>query len=164
MNFATLFQTLEALQLSTAIRENSWLFPLLESIHVIAISLVFGIIALVDLRLLGVALLERTVTRLMSQLLPLAWTAFAVALLTGSTLFASNATAYAHNLFFRMKLVLIVAAGINMLVFHVFGCQNMQAWDAAPRTPWRARTAALISLSIWLSVVACGRWIGFTMI
>src|SRR5688572_18192901 len=80
-----------------AIRTSALAFPWLESVHVLAIALVFGSIAVMDLRLLGLASLKRPVTQLAHEILPLTWVAFAVALITGVAMFTSNATEYVHN-------------------------------------------------------------------
>jgi cbb3-type cytochrome oxidase subunit 1 len=164
MSLDTLYQWLEATGPATAIRENALLFPTIESTHVVAITLVFGTIATIDLRLLCFASLATRVSRLTASLLPWTWGAFIVAALTGSLLFISNATAYAHNSFFQAKLLLMVGAALNMVMFHWLGSRDIASWDALPRTPARARVAGALSLLIWISVVACGRWIGFTML
>src|SRR5580700_11173777 len=100
MWLASLFRSIEATGIATAIRENDLLFPLIESIHVLATTLVFGIIAVVDLRLLGLASLGRRTTKLMAELLPSTWVAFAISAITGTLLFASNAKEYAGNFYF----------------------------------------------------------------
>ena len=164
MALDSFYQWLEATGPATAIRENAHFFPLIESIHVVAITLVFGTIAVVDLRLLCLASLESRISRLTRGLLPWTWLAFGTAAVTGSLLFSSNAAAYGHNFYFQSKLVLMLAAGINMGVFHFFGMRGIEQWDALPRTPLRARLAGAISLLLWIAVVACGRWIGFTML
>ncbi|HEU4626676.1 MAG TPA: DUF6644 family protein [Steroidobacteraceae bacterium] len=146
-----------------AIRANELLFPWFESVHVLAITLVLGSIAVVDLRLLGLASRNRPVTRLIREVLPVTWSAFAVAVLTGGTLFASNAVNYAHNGPFQMKMLLMLLAGLNMLVFHFVTYRSVAEWDEAPRTPFAARFAGGFSITIWLAIVAFGRWIGFTI-
>src|SRR6202163_3516084 len=102
---------LQTTTVATAISENEILFPWIESVHVLAIVLVVGTISIVDLRLLGVASLDRPVRRLMHDMLPYTWGVFGVAATTGSLLFASKATTYAHNFFFQGKMVLIALAG-----------------------------------------------------
>ena len=164
MSLDAFYRWLEATAPATAIRETSILFPTLESVHVVAITLMFGTIASVDLRLLCLGSMQSKVSTLTRSLLPWTWGAFAVAAITGSLLFSSNATTYAHNGYFQAKLLLILAAALNMLVFHSIGARNMDTWDAQPRTPAGARVAGAVSLLIWVAVVACGRWIGFTML
>lgn len=155
---------LEATTVATAIRENALLFPTIESVHVVAITLMLGTIAIVDLRLLCLGSMQSCVSKITASLLPWTWGAFAVAATTGSLLFSSNATAYAHNTFFQVKLLLMLGAAVNMLVFHSTGMKRLPSWDTELRTPLSARTAGALSLLIWVAVVACGRWIGFTML
>jgi hypothetical protein len=109
------------------ILENEVLFPWIESIHVLAIVLVVGTISIIDLRLIGIASLDRAATRLMRDVLPWTWGAFVIAVITGSLLFSSNAPKYAHNFFFQGKMVLLAAAGVNMAIFHMFGLRVRRA-------------------------------------
>ena len=161
--FGDLISYLEGGALADAVRENDLLFPLIESLHVLAICLVVGSIFAVDLRLLGVASRSLPVSSVTRGILPLTWGAFAVAVGSGGLLFISNATKYLGNGFFIAKLVLIGAAGINMLIFHAVGARGQAAWDKDARPPLAARVAGGASVLLWIGVVACGRWIGFTM-
>jgi hypothetical protein len=154
---------LQATPLAKAISENELLFPWIESVHVLAIVLVVGTISIVDLRLLGVASLDRSVSRLMQDVLPVTWGAFVVAAITGSLMFSSDAVNYAHNFFFRGKLVLLALAGLNMAVFHLVGIGDVAQWGITRQTPLSAKAAAAVSLLVWMTVVAFGRGIGFTM-
>jgi hypothetical protein len=164
MPLDSFYAWLEATGPATAIRENALLFPTIESIHVLAITLVFGTIATIDLRLLCFASLESRVSRLTASLLPWTWGAFIVAAITGTLLFSSNAAAYGHNPYFQAKLLLMLGAAFNMATFHWVGSRDIASWDALPHAPPRARVAGALSLLIWIGVVACGRWIGFTML
>jgi hypothetical protein len=154
---------LEGTPIAVAIRENEVLFPWIESLHVLAIALVVGTISIVDLRLIGLASRNRAVTVLMREVLPYTWIAFGVAVITGLLLFSSNAPKYAHNFYFQAKMALLVLAGCNMAAFHRIGTREIVHWDAAGRTPVAAKTAGGISLLVWIAVVVCGRWIGFTL-
>jgi len=163
VEFDRAFGWLQATPVAKAISENEILFPWIESVHVLAIVLVVGTISIVDLRLLGVASLDRSARRLMQDVLPFTWGAFVVAAITGSLMFASDAVNYAHNFFFRGKLVLLMLAGLNMAVFHLIGVGNIARWGVTRQTPWPAKAAAAVSLLVWIAVVAFGRGIGFTM-
>ena len=155
---------LQSTSVARAIGENEILFPWIESVHVLAIVLVVGTISIVDLRLLGIASHDLTVRRLMRDVIPYTWGAFAVAAITGSLLFSSDAVHYARNFFFLGKLVLLALAGLNMAVFHLVGVGDIERWDTGTgQTPVAAKAAAIISLLVWISVVAFGREIGFTM-
>jgi hypothetical protein len=138
-------------------------FPWLESLHVIAIVTVAGTIAIVDLRLLGVASHKRSVGLLMKELLPFTWVAFATAFVSGSLLFISNASAYAHNTQFQVKMILIVLAGLNMAFFNAITSRTLQSWDELPLPPKAAKLAGLCSLALWTCIIFFGRWIGFTL-
>jgi hypothetical protein len=157
------FQWVYDLPIAEHIRANELAFPWLESVHVLAITLVLGSIAVADLRLLGLASVKRPVSQLLHEVLPVTWVAFAVALITGGLMFTSNAVEYVHNTPFQFKMLLLVLAGLNMLVFQLVTFRGVGGWDEAARTPAGARFAGAFSLLCWIGVVAFGRWIGFTI-
>jgi hypothetical protein len=160
---ADLISYFENSRLADNIRENDLLFPFIESVHVLSICLVVGSILAVDLRLLGLASIRRSVSRVTHGILPLTWCAFVVAVASGGLLFISNATKYLGNGFFIAKLFLIGAAGLNMVIFHAISAKDLPRWENETRLPLTARLAGGLSILLWVAVVACGRWIGFTM-
>jgi hypothetical protein len=157
------FQRIHDWPIAAWIRSNGLAFPTLESVHVLAIAFVVGTIVVVDLRLLGVASVERLVTEILQEVLPFTWVAFAVAVVTGFLMFTSNAVGYAHNAPFQFKLMMMVLAGTNMLCFHLITLRGVNAWDSFALTSPGARFAGAFSLFCWMCVVAFGRWIGFTI-
>ena len=163
MALDTWLRWLEGLAIATEIREGELLFPWIEAFHVLAITIVVGMISILDLRLLGLASRERPAHRLMSDILPVTWAAFSVAVVTGLLLFAAKAVSYGHNDFFLRKLVLLALAGVNMAVFHLVTGREVERWPAGVALPMSARMAGGISLALWVSVVVAGRWIGFTL-
>lgn len=163
MSLETTLQQVYDLPLSASIRENVNAFPLIESLHVLAITLVFGTILIVDLRLVGVAAHRRSADRLIRELLPYTWAAFALAVITGTLMFISNASSYAANLEFRLKLVAIVLAGVNMAIFHSTAHRRIADWDLDLPPPAAARVSGFLSLALWTIVIILGRWIGFTL-
>jgi hypothetical protein len=158
-----LLQSLQDSAVGTAIREQTSLFPWIECVHVLALTLVIGSIAIVDLRLMGLTSRDRGVVQTTALALPVTWSAFVVAAITGGLLFSSNATVYAHNNYFLAKMMLIVLAGINMSAYHLFLGRSAGDWHTAAMTPWRARIVGGLSLCLWVAIAACGRWIGFTV-
>ena len=160
---ADLISYLENSRLADNIRENDLLFPFIELVHVLSICLVVGSILAVDLRLLGLASIRRSVSRVTHGILPLTWCAFVVAVASGGLLFISNATKYLGNGFFIAKLFLIGAAGLNMMIFHAISAKDLPRWENESRLPLPARLAGGLSILLWVAVVACGRWVGFTM-
>jgi hypothetical protein len=145
------------------VRENPFAFPGLEAVHVAAIMLVVGSIAMLDLRLIGVASRNHAVTKLANEVLPWTWLSFVVAAITGALLFTGQAGAYASNLQFQMKMGLMVLAGLNMLLFHFITWRSVNAWNSSTPTPAAAKLAGLLSLAFWIGVVICGRWVGWTV-
>ena len=163
MDLQSLFQWLYDTPVGAAIRESGTLFPWVESVHVLSITLVVGSISIVDLRLLGLASKSRAVTRLTAEVLPFTWTAFVAAAITGLLLFSSNAVKYSHNTFFIAKMALLVVAFFNMVFFHAITSRGIERWDESPGPPIPVRLAGAFSLILWIAVIVCGRWIGFTM-
>jgi hypothetical protein len=162
-DLAALLKAIQASTLGTAVRESDWLFPVIETVHVLALVTVVGTVGRLDLRLAGLLGRGRSVPDLARELLPWTWTAFGVAALTGALMFSSAATKYAANPFFQIKLALLLLAGINMMAFQLGAGRRMAQWPVAARPPAGARAAGLLSLVLWVAVVAAGRWIGYTM-
>jgi hypothetical protein len=150
---------LQGTSLAVSIAEK-W-FPLVESLHVVTMALVAGTIFIVDTRLIGLTSTKLPFTYVSDRLLPWTWGAFACSVVTGTLMFMGNATSYYDNTPFRVKMVLLVLAGLNMLFFQVVTFRGVSAWDLA-RPPGAARLAGVISVGLWCSVIGFGRWIGFT--
>lgn len=152
---------LEWLQMTpVAVSVSEVWFPWVESVHVIALALVFGTIFIVDTRLIGLTSRNLRFTYLSDALLPWTWGAFTVAAITGTLLFTSNAQGYASNTPFLVKMVLLVLAGLNMLWFQKSTYRSVATWDAGRPVP-AARTAGFLSLTLWVLIIGFGRWIGF---
>jgi hypothetical protein len=152
---------LEHRPFAVAIAESTWIFPFVETLHVLALTVVIGSVAMMDLRLLGVGSKDRAASDVIASSLPWAWTAFAVAFTAGSLMFCSKAVTYFNNIPFRIKVVCLTLAAVNMLVFHLFTARGMTEWDQG-KPPMSARFAAGFSLALWVIIVATGRWVGFT--
>jgi len=165
MSVESLLRVVESWPLAVAMRgeteSTEWLFPIVETLHVVALSIVFGSIAMLDLRLLGLSSKGTAVSRLTNEVLPWTWTAWIVAATCGSLMFMAKAHVYAGNLQFRLKFLCMAMAAVNMLVFHLGTFRHVASWDTtAP--PFSARLAGAVSMTLWISVVFFGRWVGFT--
>jgi uncharacterized membrane protein len=158
-----IWESIEYSTLGTTIAESTWMFPTIESIHVIALVTVVGMIAIVDLRLIGVASRNLAVTKLSKDTLPWVWGAFALAAITGLLLFCSKASSYVINPYFLWKMGLLVLAGLNMMYLHLTTWRTVEHWDLDPTVPFAAKLAGTLSLIFWLGVVFFGRAIGFTL-
>jgi uncharacterized membrane protein len=162
--FMAFLEWLQATAPAVFIHQKAWAFTTVAVIHVFAVSLVIGTIAMVDLRLLGFTSARRPFTELARAILPWTWAAFALAVIAGSLLFASRATEYITNTTFWIKMGIMALAGINMLVFELITMRGVKTWDAATTPPTQARLAGAISIGCWALVVVFGRWTGFTML
>lgn len=162
MDISGWLKGLEQTGLATGIRDSLYIFPLIESVHVMALAVVFGTITIVDLRLLGFASTHRPFGRMSRELLRMTWGAFVVAALTGALMFITNARVYFDNTPFRVKMVLLALAGLNMAVFHLTAGKSVARWEKAPTAPGIGKATATLSLTLWIAIIFAGRVIGFT--
>lgn len=162
MDIDAFLKSIEATGFASTIRDSIWMFPIIESLHVISFALVVGTIAIIDLRLLGLASIQRSFQRMSSDILKWTWSAFVVTVATGLTMFTTNAQIYFHNPFFRAKMVLLVLAGINVAAFELTAGRTVRNWDNAPSAPRLGKATAVASLALWISIIFMGRIIGFT--
>ncbi|MEX0617651.1 MAG: DUF6644 family protein [Pseudohongiellaceae bacterium] len=139
---------------------GTWLFPFLESIHVIAAAMVLGSILMVDLRVLGLAATRYSVETLARELTPWTWGAFAIALVTGLGMFITRAASHVLNPAFQWKMGLLLLAGINMAVFHYKLYPAIKNHQDVMILSTGARTIAGLSLFLWAGVMLAGRWVG----
>jgi hypothetical protein len=155
---------LEASGLGQAMRQWLWLYPSVEIVHIVGIGLLFGSIAVLDLRLLG---FSRSISmrRLASHVLP--WTAasFVLIIPSGLAMFTAHATEFIESEVFVLKMLLILAAGVNAALFHTVTFRTADVWDSEEMRklppPPSARAAGSISLVLWISVIACGRLLAY---
>jgi hypothetical protein len=138
---------------------NFW--GLLEGTHLLTLMLFAGTIMVVDLRLLGVAFKKTPVSIVSDRILPLTVGGMILMFMTGAALFFAKPIFYYHNIWFRLKLIFIILAMVNIAVFHFRVQRNQAAWDRAPRPPASARASAVVSLCAWVLVIVMGRFIAY---
>jgi hypothetical protein len=163
MSLSDVADVLQHSSLGTLVASGPWVFPVVETIHVLSLATVFGSIAMLDLRLLGITSKDGAVSSLSHEVLPVTWLAFAVAAVSGILLFLSNASAYAANLQFRLKFLFMGLAAVNMLAFHFGAYRRVSQWDYQLPPPNTARIAGALSILLWLTIIVFGRWTGYTM-
>jgi hypothetical protein len=146
---------------SIALHESVWGYPIVESAHVLTMCLFLGMIVMIDLRLLSLTMRTVPVSQVAGRLLPWARAGFAVMLITGALLFYAIPVRAFHNIFFRIKVVMLILAGLNVWVFHSTVFRSVAAWDLDPVLPRRARMAGAVSLVLWASIVVAGRMIAY---
>ncbi len=162
MDIPSFIQSIQASAPAEWMRSSLKAMPIVESIHVLAAATVFGTIFVVDLRLLGLPDTQRPVTVVTREMLRFTWAAFCVAVAAGLLMFAANANTYLGNTAFRLKMLALLGAGLNMVVFQRMTVRGVGRWDQNVRPPLAARAAGAISILIWVTVICLARWIGFT--
>jgi hypothetical protein len=137
-----------------------WLYPIVQSLHVLSIVLFLGVNVMVDMRVLGLSLRSVRVTEMLAEALPWTTPAAFLTLGTGMVLFIAEPQRFLENPFFRIKLLALVLATVNLLVFHAAIYSRVEDWDedAPPRA---ARVSAAISLTLWAIVLIASRLVAY---
>ncbi len=152
---------LEQTSVGAGVRESLWMFPAIETLHLLGMTALVGTAAVFDLRLLGWMLRRERVLELAGRLLPWTWAGFALQMVTGTLLFTSEAVKVYTNPAFRVKMLLIVLAGVHALIFHWGVYRDVASWDDSGVLPVGAKVAGFVSILLWIGIVAAGRFIGF---
>jgi hypothetical protein len=152
---------LAATEGSTALRESLFMYPLVESTHVLFLLLFVGMTVVWDLRLLGLALTEVSVTEMADRVLPWVRAGFVVMVITGLLLFYGIPVRTYQSVWFRGKVIFLILAMINIWYFHARVQPNAAAWDRDARLPKAARRAGLASLVLWALIIIFGRFIAY---
>ena len=152
--------SLEAMPLAVAMRQELWLYPVVEIVHIAGFVILVGTIVVVDLRLLGLGrtLSVRALTR---HVVPWSAGAFLLIVPSGLLMFTAHASDFLTNRAFQTKLLLILCAATNAAAFHLGAYRSVDAWDRDITPPSAARAHAALSLGLWFSVIACGRLLAY---
>jgi hypothetical protein len=151
---------IEQSPIAVAMRQELWLYPSVEILHIFGIVTLVGSIAMLDLRLLGLSR-ALPVRQLARHLLPWTWGALLVIVPTGLMMFSAHAGEFIANRAFALKLALIFAAGLNAAAFHLGPFRSAAQWDSGVAPPPAAKVHAALSLMIWMGVIACGRLLAY---
>jgi len=154
-----IFAWLETTAIANAIRTVRWLYPALETAHYIGLAMLVGGIMLIDLRLLGFA--RKLPLKSVIGLIPWVWAGFIVNATSGTLIFIYGATGFSQNTAFRIKMVLMLLAGINAMVFTVAAARTGRNWIDAGNVPVPIKVIATASFILWLGVVTMGRWMAY---
>jgi hypothetical protein len=146
---------------SIALHESLWVYPLVESTHVWGLALFVGFAVLLDLRLTGLAMRSVPASEVGRRLIPWMVAGFAVMSITGLLLFYAIPVRTYQSVFFRLKLILLALAAINVFVFHSGIWRRVADWDRDSRPPRAARVAGALSLLLWVGVIFSGRMIAY---
>jgi hypothetical protein len=146
---------------SIALHESLYMYPLVESTHVLTLGVFVGLAVFLDLRLLGLTMKRVPVSEVTARLLPWARTGFAVMVITGALLFYAIPVRTYQSVFFRAKVAMLLLAGLNVWLFHSRVERRVADWDLAPVAPLAARVVAVVSLVLWAGIVIAGRMIAY---
>jgi hypothetical protein len=160
MHWLAFCMWLQNTRVGTAVRVSTWLFPLIESFHIIGLALLVGAVARLDVRLLGVDS-SSSVSNVAKTIMPWVKGGFLLAVITGSLLFSSEAVGLYVNRAFRLKMLMLLLLGVNTAVYELLTRRNIDRWDIGCATPISAKLTGVISLTLWLGVVVAGRWIAY---
>ncbi|MGA2510079.1 MAG: DUF6644 family protein [Candidatus Acidiferrales bacterium] len=161
MSFLSFCQWLSQTPWSVYLREAPYPFPVLIIIHIIAIALFGGMVVMGNLRVLGWAMRSVPVSQVIGQFRPWKWTGFAILLISGTLLAMSDPLEYYDNIMFWISMLLLVAAGLNAMIFHFGAYRSVAAWDESATAPPGARRWAGVSLFLWIALVFAGRATAF---
>lgn len=163
MSLLQMAEWLEATPAGVMVRESAWGFPILVAIHLLGLSLSAGLLVWFDLRLLGFSMPRVPVSTAYRRMMPWILAGFVVMFVSGGLLLAGFATAAYGNVYFRVKVVAIVLAGVNAAVYHLVTERRIAQWDAGARPAGPARAAGLASILLWAVVILAGRMMSYTM-
>jgi hypothetical protein len=150
------FKWVDGTWLNKTINDSKWLFPAIEGIHIVALALLFGAVIILNLRLLGIGIRQRSVSELAQELAPWTFCSLIIILVSGVLLFVTEATKSFRSMPFRIKIVLLVAA----IIFHYTVSRRLVSHEGGDH-PILAKTAAVFAIALWVSVGFAGRAIGF---
>jgi hypothetical protein len=163
MSVLELSQWLQNTPISTALRESTTLWPVLEGSHLLGMALMMAPVMMYDLRLIGVRWKNDPVSRVKWSFLPVTFFGFALMVSTGVLLLWSEPVKCYNSLYFRIKVVALILAGLNALVFHSTIDRTTAQWDTAAPPPFRARLAGVMSLTLWTAVIFAGRYTAYNL-
>ena len=146
---------------STGIRESTYIYPVIESVHVLSLCMFVGLLLLWDLRLVGITLRRIAVSEVWARLIPWITLGAVLMVISGLFLFASDPVRFYGNIFFRIKALGLFLALLNALAFH-FGIERrLVEWDTSAVTPRAAQFAGAASIALWAVIVVTGRFVAY---
>ena len=161
MSLLSFCQWLAETRGSIALHESLYMYPVVESVHVLTLCVFVGMSVMLDLRLLGIALRRVPVQEVTDRLLLWMVGGFIVMFVTGVLLFYAIPVRSYQNIFFRLKVIALVLAGLNAWVFHEGVHKKVHEWGIGRTPPRKARLAGAASLFLWAFIIVCGRMIAY---
>lgn len=159
--FRSLADWMASTPISLAFQNALWVIPTSQSIHLIAIGIVFGAAVILNLRLLGIGRSTRRVSELFDTLLPWLWGGLTVLLLTGIVQTFAEPARQLKTPHFLWKMVMVLVVAIVTFLFQKSVRRHKAQWDAAAANPAAGKLFALVTLSLWVGIIVCGRMIAY---
>ena len=159
-SFVGMLQWVQDTEVSTAFRESSYVWAIVDGVHVLGLCVFLGMLLFWELRLFNVGLRTATVAVTWRRLSPWLLAGFTIMVASGMTLFAGEPVRYWGSIFFRIKSVALVLAGVNALVFHFTIGRHLARFDTQ-RLPRSAHMIGIVSVTLWVLIVFCGRLIAY---
>jgi hypothetical protein len=154
-------ESIGATSFSVGLHESYYMYAWIESTHVITLMVSLGMLIVIDLRMLGLWLTNVPASKLAERLDRPMLIGFSIMVVTGVLLYVGIPIRTTQSLWFRIKLILLVAAFINAWLFRRHMQSSVGSWDVAAKPPRRTRIAAALSLTLWAGVITCGRFIAY---
>jgi hypothetical protein len=155
------FEWVDAFPSSIAFRESSYVYPFTLTTHIVGMSIFVGLVIMMDLRLAGIGNTRTPLTQVQKRLFPWQMLGMVLSFSTGALLFYGQPMRFYSNIFFWIKVVMMILAAVNALAFHQLTYRSVAAWDSDTATPYGARLAGALSLALWAAVVISGRLIAY---
>jgi len=152
---------LNATPWSTALREGDYAFPLIESAHVIGLAVSVGVIMWLDLRFLGLIMLDEPIKDMVDQLEPWAMGGFVIMFISGGLLLLSEPLKCYSTLAFRLKVIMLILTGLNVAYFHAKLYARLPEFDKSPTPPWQLKMVGAVSFIFWFGIIIAGRWTAY---
>jgi hypothetical protein len=154
-------ESIQSIGFLTDFRESALIYPVVMTTHLACIAVFGGMILMTDLRLLGVAMTDRSIGEVVAKFRPWKRLGFCIMVTMGALLASSEAVKYTPNPFFWAKMTFLTLIGIHALIFRPLVYNNTEELDRSPTIPGRAKLAGALSLLLWFSVLTMGRLIGY---
>ena len=161
MTILEMCQWLQDTNIGTSLRESIWMFPIVESTHVLALSISVGTLFWMDLRLTGKFMKNQPISKVSNSVLPWTLIGFTIMTITGVLLFWCQAVKAYNSIFFKIKITLLILAAINAIAYHSTIYLKMDEWDKASPPPAQARFAGWASIVLWIGIIIAGRTMAY---
>jgi hypothetical protein len=160
--FRPFAEKIAATSMSDTLKEQFWIVPTSQSLHILSVSIVFASACMINLRLLGVGRSGRSVSQLSATLVPWMWAALAVLLFTGTIQTIAEPVRQFVTPMFWVKMAMIVIVTTMTAIYATTVRRNALVWDSDATRPAGAKAFAVVSIALWLGIIVCGRFIGYT--